>query len=100
MRSTPPGCSRWRRPAPGMTGVTVGEREQMSGWDRQQAVMAVANMIESLLRGSGQAGGEPDGEDQQLASLEAGDRLCETVDGGAGAVQHRVDPAAVRPGRH
>jgi len=36
--------------------VTVGEREQMSGWDRRQAVMAVANMVESLLRGGGQAG--------------------------------------------
>ena len=38
-----------------MAGVTVEEREQMSGWDRRQAVMAVANMVESLLRGSGPA---------------------------------------------
>ncbi|MGC5054669.1 hypothetical protein ACLQ2S_24820 [Micromonospora sp. DT48] len=38
----------------------------MSGRDRRQAVMAVANMVESLLRGSGPAAGEPDGEDQQL----------------------------------
>jgi hypothetical protein len=74
-----------------MAGVTVEEREQMSGWDRRQAVMAVANMVESLLRGSGPAGGEPDREDQQLASVEAGDRACTPVDGGAGAVQHRVD---------
>src|SRR5258707_491650 len=100
MRSTPAGRSRWMRPGPGMARVTVGEREQMWGWDRRQAVMAVANMVESLLRGSGQTGGEPDGEDRQLASVEAGDRVCAAVDGGADAVQHRVDPAAVRPGRY
>src|SRR5881392_1834042 len=100
MRSTPLGRHRWRRLTRGMTGVTVGEREQMSGWDRRQAVMAVANMVESLLRGSGPAGGEPDGEDQQLASVEAGDRVRAAVDGGAGTVQHRVDPTPVRSGRH
>jgi hypothetical protein len=72
-----------------MAGVTVREREQMSGWDRRQAVMAVANMVESLLRGSGQTGGEPDGENQQLASVEAGDRVRAAVDGRAGAVQHQ-----------
>jgi hypothetical protein len=43
-------------------------------------------MVESLLHGSGRAGGDPDGEDQQLASVEAGDRVCAAVDGGAGAV--------------
>jgi hypothetical protein len=73
-------CDRPRRGTAGgvgrlrMAGVTASEWEQMSGWDRRQAVMAVANTVESLLRGSGRAGGEPDGEDQHLASVEAGDR--------------------------
>ena len=60
--------------------------------------MAVANMLESLLAGS--TGGEPQLEDHRVASVPAGDRVRAAVDGGAGAVQHRVDQPAVRPGRH
>jgi DNA invertase Pin-like site-specific DNA recombinase len=58
-------------------GRTAGGRgrERMSGWDCRQAVMAVANMVESLLRGGGAGGGEPDGEDHPVAPVEASDRV-------------------------
>src|SRR5262249_38666382 len=70
------------------------ERESMSGWDSRQAVMAVANMVESLLRGS--AADEPRFEDHLVAPVPAGDRVCAAVDGGASAREHRVDQPSVR----
>src|SRR3954451_18852170 len=73
-------------------------RGPVAGWDHRQAVMAVANMVESLLRGG--LASEPDREDHQLAPVPAGDRVRAAVDHGAGTAEHRVDPAAVRPGRY
>jgi hypothetical protein len=49
----------------------------MSILDSRQAVMAVANMVESLLRGS--VAGEADLEDHQLAPVAVGDRLRQST---------------------
>ena len=77
----------------------AGKRGMVSGLGRRQAVMAVANMVESLLRGSGQAAVTPTAKitASHLSRLAIvyvrQSTLAQVRD------QHRVDPAAVRAGR-
>src|SRR6266545_7412481 len=85
-----------------MMGMGVGgmvahrERDAMGGWDRRQATMAVANMVEARLWGGD---GERAGQDHPSAHHTTGAGVRAPVDTGTGPRPYRVDPAPVRPGR-
>jgi hypothetical protein len=51
---------------------TGRKRGLLSGWDIRQAVMVVANMVESLLHGGSD---DAEHEDRGVASVAVGDRL-------------------------
>src|SRR6266511_4925695 len=91
---------RWRIPMNRLLTVrrTVAaragrKRGLLSGWDLRQAVMAVANMVESLLHGASSDDAEL--EDHVESSIASGDRVPAAVVDGSGAPEHRVHRPAV-----
>jgi hypothetical protein len=65
-------------------------------WDRLQAVVVIANMVESQLAGGGCH--ERGSEDHGVAPVPDRDRLHSTVNDGAGPGSRRVDRASVWAG--